>query len=109
MMAFFDEHREARSYEAMGPLAVISSFTGDDWQRGEEAINLLPRIRQPFRVIARSRAVGASFAGLQAIYSIDPEAPSAALREKLLAFAEGGGDPVCVLQVAEPGGPACEG
>ena len=91
MLAFFQEHSQARSYEAMGPLAVISSFTGDDWQRGEEAINLLPRIRQPFRVIARSRAAGASFDGLQAIYYLDPEAPSAALREKLIAFARGGG------------------
>ena len=91
MMAFFQEHKEARTYEAMGPLAVISNFAGDDWQRGEEAINLLPRIRQPFRVIARSRAAGASFDGLQAIYYLDPEAPSAALREKLIAFAKDGG------------------
>jgi hypothetical protein len=91
MMAFFQEHKEASTYEAMGPLAVISNFAGDDWQRGEEAINLLPRIRQPFRVIARSRAAGASFDGLQAIYYLDPEAPSAALREKLIAFAKDGG------------------
>jgi hypothetical protein len=105
MMAFFDEHKEARNYEAMGPLAVISSFAGDDWQRGEEAINLLPRIRQPFRVIARSRAVGASFEGLQAIYYIDPEAPSAALREKLLAFAQGGGTLFVSSKWANPEGP----
>ena len=91
MMAFFEEHKEARSYEPKGPLAVISNFSGDNWQRSEEAINLLPRIRQLYQVIARSQAVGASFEGMQAIYYVDPEAPSAALREKLIAFAKGGG------------------
>ena len=105
MLAFFEEHKEARTYEPMGPLAVMSNFAGDDWQRSEEAINLLPRIRQPFRVIARSRALGASFEGLQAIYYVDPEAPSAALREKLIAFAKGGGILFVSSKWANPEGP----
>jgi hypothetical protein len=49
--------------------------------------------------------VGASFEGLQAIYYIDPEAPSAALREKLLAFAQGGGTLFVSSKWANPEGP----
>jgi hypothetical protein len=91
MLAFFERHKEARTYQPNGLLAVMSNFTGPDWDAGEEAINLLPRIRQPFRVIARSRAAGASFTGLQAIYYVDREPPDAELRKKLMAFAQDGG------------------
>ena len=90
-LAFFEQHNQARTYQPDGPLAVLSNFAGPDYDAGEEAINLFPRIRQPFRVIARSRAAAASFAGLQAIYYVDREAPDAALRQKLIAFAQGGG------------------
>jgi hypothetical protein len=91
MMAFFNEHNRSRSYQPVGRLALMSNFAGDDWDRGEETLNLLPRLREPARVIARSRAVSASFEGLQAIYYTDREPPDAALRAKLLAFARGGG------------------
>ncbi len=90
-LAFFEQHKQARTYRPDGLLAVMSNFAGPDWDAGEEAINLLPRIRQPFRVIARSRAAGASFTGLQAIHYVDREPPDAALRQKLIAFARGGG------------------
>ena len=90
-LAFFGLHNQARTYQPDGPLAVLSNFAGPDYDSGEEAINLFPRIRQPFRVIARSRAAAASFAGLQAVYYVDQEAPDAALRQKLIAFAQGGG------------------
>jgi hypothetical protein len=56
-------------------LAVVSNFAGPNWFPGEEAVNLLPRLREPYRVIARSRAAGASFDGLQAIYYVDQEPP----------------------------------
>jgi hypothetical protein len=91
MMTFFKEHNQSRTYQPMGRLALVSSFAGDDWDRGEETLNLLPRLREPARVIARSHAVSASFEGLQAIYYTDQEPPDAALRAKLLAFARGGG------------------
>jgi len=91
MMAFFKEYNQSKSYQPMGRLALMSNFAGDDWDRGEETLNLLPRLREPSRVIARSRAVNASFEGLQAIYYTDQEPPDAALRAKLLTFARGGG------------------
>ena len=91
VQSFFERHKEARAYQPMGPLAVVSNFAGSDWDTGMEALNLLPRIRQPFRVIARSRALGASFSGLQAILYVDREAPDPALRRKLIDFAKGGG------------------
>jgi hypothetical protein len=90
-LAFFEQYKQARTYQPAGPLAVVSSFTGTDWDLSKEVLNLLPRIRQPFRAIVRSKALGASFAGLQAIYYPDREAPEPKLREKLMAFAKGGG------------------
>jgi hypothetical protein len=91
MLAFFKEHNQSKNYQPMGRLALVSNFAGDDWDRGEETLNLLPRLREPARVIARSRAASASFDGLQAIYYTDQEQPDAALRAKLLAFVRGGG------------------
>jgi hypothetical protein len=91
MVAFFEQHNQARTYRPAGPLAVVSSFAGPDWQAGQEAVNLLPRLRLPFRAIARSRAAGASFAGLEAVYYVDQDAPDPELRQKLMAFAQAGG------------------
>ena len=91
MVAFFEQHNQARTYRPAGPLAVVSSFAGPDWQAGQEAGNLLPRLRLPFRAIARSRAAGASFAGLEAVYYVDQDAPDPELRQKLMAFAQAGG------------------
>lgn len=90
-LTFFQQHKQARTYQPAGVLAVMSSFAGPDWEAGRDALNTLARLRQPFRVIARSRVAGASLAGLKAIYYLDPEAPDAALRQKLMAFANGGG------------------
>jgi hypothetical protein len=91
VLAFFEQHKLAGTYQPAGPLLVVSDFVGPDWDVGEEALNVLPRIRQPFQVMARSRAAGASFAGLQAIFYVDREPPEPGLRQKLIAFANGGG------------------
>jgi hypothetical protein len=91
MAAFFERYKPARTYEPDGLLAVVSNFAGPDWDTAQETVNLLPRLRQPFRAIARPLAANASFAGLQAIYYVDKQAPSAELRKKLMAFATGGG------------------
>jgi len=87
---FFEQHKEFRTYQPNGLVAVISNFAEPDFDAAEEAINLMPRVRQPFRLIARQHAASASFAGLQAIYYMDKQAPDAALRKKLLAFANDG-------------------
>jgi hypothetical protein len=90
-VTFFEQHKELRDYQPMAVLAVISDFAGADRDLGEEALNLLPRLRQPFRTIARSQAAGVSFAGLRAIFYVDQEPADAKLRAKLLAFVQGGG------------------
>jgi hypothetical protein len=91
MVAFFEKNTQARTYHQTGPLAVISSFDGSNWNFSEEAVNILPRIREPFKAIARQHAASASFAGLQAIYYMDDEAPEPLLRQKLVEFAKAGG------------------
>ena len=105
MLAFFEQHKQARNYEAAGLLAVISDFAGPNWFPGEEAVNLLPRLREPFRAIARSRAAAASFAGLRAIYYVDREPPEAQLRQKLIAFANDGGTLFVPSNWPNPEGP----
>jgi hypothetical protein len=105
MAAFFELHKQATTYQALGLLAVVSNFAGPDWFPGEEAVNLLPRLREPFRVIARSRAVGASFDGLQAIFYVDREPPDASLRQKLIAFARDGGTLFVPSNWPNPEGP----
>jgi hypothetical protein len=90
-LAFFEQHKQARTYQPAGVLAVMSNFAKPDWEAARDALNCLPRLRQPFRVIARSQAAAASLAGLKAIYYVDREPPNAELRRKLMAFAQGGG------------------
>jgi hypothetical protein len=104
-VAFFEQRKELRSFQPNGLLAVMSNFAGPNYDTGEEAINLLPRIRQPFRVIARQRAASASFAGLLAIYYVDREPPDAELRKKLMAFASGGGILLAPSSWPNPEGP----
>lgn len=91
MLDFFARNKQAATYRPAGPLLVVSNFAGSDWGAGEEVLNLLPRIRQPFQAIARSRALGTSFSNLQAILYVDREPPDPALRRKLIDFAQGGG------------------
>jgi hypothetical protein len=102
---FFEQHKEFRTYQPNGLVAVISNFAEPDFDAVEEAINLMPRVRQPFRLIARQRAASASFAGLQAIYYMDKEAPDAALRKKLLAFVNDGGTLLVPSNWPNPQGP----
>jgi hypothetical protein len=91
-LAFFEQNKAIRAYERTGRLAIMSNFSDPlDRLLGEQALNLLPRQREPFRVIARSNALAASFDGLQGIFYVDQEAPEAKLRQKLVAFVEAGG------------------
>ncbi len=92
LLAFFEQNKAFRAYNRMGRLAIMSNFT-DPMDRiiGEQALNLLPRSREPYRVIARSQALTASFDGLQGIFYVDREPPADPLRAKLIAFAQAGG------------------
>ena len=90
-LAFFEQRKEITTYPSGGLLGVISSFAGPDRELGEEVLNLLPRRRLPFRAIAKSQAWNASFNGLDAAYYVDREPPDPRLRQKLIAFARGGG------------------
>jgi hypothetical protein len=90
-LAFFEQNKAARSYERMGRLAVMSNFAEPDRTFGEDVLNMLPRLREPFRVISRTQALAASFNGLQGILYVDAAPPDAKLREKLIAFVIEGG------------------
>jgi hypothetical protein len=90
-LAFFEQNKATRTYERMGRLAVMSNFSEPDRFFGEDALNLFPRLREPFRVIPRSQALAASFNGLQGILYVDQEPPDPKLRQKLIAFVNGGG------------------
>jgi hypothetical protein len=90
-LAFFGQRKEAATYQPMGLLAVMSDFAEPNRDLAEEALNLLPRERQPFRVITKSLALGASFTGLKAIFYTDQEPPDPKLRQKLIAFVKNGG------------------
>jgi len=108
MVTFFQQNKPAGTYRQTGPLAVVSDFAGPDWFPGEEAVNLLPRVREPYRVIARSRAASASFDGLQAVYYVDQEPPEPLLRQKLIDFAKGGGTLFVPSKWPEPEGSPTE-
>ena len=91
-LGYFDQHKALRAYERAGRLALVANFTDPlDRLLAEQALNLLPRQREPYRVIARSQALAAPFDGLQGIFYVDQEAPEAKLRAKLIAFVEAGG------------------
>jgi hypothetical protein len=90
-LAFFERNKAARSYERTGRLAVMSNFSEPDRTFGEDVLNMLPRLREPFRVISRTQALAASLSGLQGILYVDQEPPDSKLRQKLMAFVNEGG------------------
>ena len=91
-VAFFEGQRGVPGdLERMGRLAVISNFSAGDRAFGEDILNLLPRLREPFRVIAGTQALTASFSGLQGIFYMDQEPPEPGLRQRLVTFARQGG------------------
>ncbi|MGD1032331.1 MAG: hypothetical protein ABSA05_14470 [Opitutaceae bacterium] len=90
-LAFFEQDKTAWSFERMGRLAILSNFSEPDRTFSEDLLNLLPRLREPFRVLSRTQALAASFGGLQGIFYADQEAPDPELRQKLVAFAKAGG------------------
>jgi hypothetical protein len=90
-LAFFEQNKAARNYERMGRLAIMSNFAEPDRFLGQDSLSMLPRLREPFRVIARAQALAASLKDLQGIFYVDQEPPEPKLRQKLIAFVNGGG------------------
>ena len=90
-LAFFERNKATAAHERMGRLAVVSNFAEPDRFFGEDALNLLPRLREPFRVFSRTQALTASFQDLQGILYADEEPPVPELLRKLTAFVKRGG------------------
>ncbi len=90
-LAFFGKHRAWASHVPVGQLGVVSAYGGADEFLSFEALNLLARQSCLYRILEKSRALGAPFAGLDAVLYVDGTPPAGDLARKLYAFAEGGG------------------
>lgn len=88
---FFAKHADWKSYRSMGLVGVISDYTGENYDMSGEILNAASRRGLLYRVIWKSRALAAPFAGLKALVYADKQAPATALRQKMLAFVEQGG------------------
>jgi hypothetical protein len=93
-IAFFGRHAAWQAFRPLGVFGVVSDFTGDNYEMSGEILNLAARRNLQFRVIWKSQALQAlvqPFTGLKALIYADKAAPEAALRRKLMAFAQQGG------------------
>jgi len=88
---FFEKRSAWRGYVHQGPLAVISTFAGDNEFLGTEMLNLAARRNLLYRIVDRSRLASANLAGLRAALWVDGDPPAADAAAKLAAFARGGG------------------
>lgn len=98
--AFFEKHADWRGYTPMGPLAVISDFSGDNEFLSTEVLNLAARRNLLYHVVDKTRAAQFDLTGLRAALWVDKDPPSPALFEKLTAFAKGGGLVIAPAAVA---------
>ncbi len=90
-LRFFEAHKDWTAYKPLGALGILSDFEGSNEFLAGEVLNLTSRRSVPYRIIEKSRAMAASFAGLKAIVYPDEQAPDAALMKKLVTFVTGGG------------------
>jgi hypothetical protein len=90
-VAFFETHREWKSYRPLGVVGVMSDFTGENYDFSGEILNLMARRDLPFRVLWSSGANAPSLAGLKALVWADSAQPGQQLRQNLLTFVEQGG------------------
>ncbi len=88
---FFEKQGAWRAYVHQGPLAVISTFAGDNEFLGTEILNLAARQNLLYRIVDRSRVLSADLNGLRAALWVDKDAPATDVAGKLTAFARGGG------------------
>jgi len=90
-IAFHRSHQAWTAYGSLGTVGVISDFTGDNFDRSGEILNLMARRDLLFRVIWKSQATALPFTGLKTLVYPDAGQPSAELRRKMMAFAQQGG------------------
>ena len=90
-VAFFETRSAWRGYVHQGPLAIISTFAGDNEFMGTELLNLAARRNLQYRIVDRSRVASADLTGLRAALWVDRDPPAADVVAKLAAFARGGG------------------
>ncbi|HYW46173.1 MAG TPA: hypothetical protein VE959_25130 [Bryobacteraceae bacterium] len=90
-LAFFEKQSAWREYVPQGPLAIISTFAGNDEFMGKEMLNLAARQQLLYRIVDRSRMRSADLTGLRAALWLDKDPPAADIVAKLAAFARGGG------------------
>ena len=90
-LRFAAARRERRAWEPVAPLAVASTFQGDDKLLSEEFLNLAPRRHLAYRVLLASEIGARSFAGQKAVIYLENTPPEGAVRTKLLEFAQAGG------------------
>jgi hypothetical protein len=89
--AFFEKQAAWRTYVHQGPLAIISTFAGDNEFMGTELLNLAARQNLLYRIVDRSRVLSADLSGLRAALWVDKDPPAADVAARLAAFARGGG------------------
>jgi hypothetical protein len=90
-MRFFQKQTAWRSYTPVANLAVVSSFTGPVKFLSEELLNLADRRPLPYRIFDPAGAAQANLRDFRAVVYIEPKPPLEPLRDKLLAFVDGGG------------------
>lgn len=90
-LSFFRERHAWSAWEPWGPVGILSSFAGDDEYMGQEMLNLSARRNLLYRILDRSLSASHKLDGLRAIHYVDNTPPTAALKSKLIAFAQAGG------------------
>ena len=89
--AFFETRSAWRGYVHQGPLAIISTFAGNNEFMGMELLNLAARRNLQYRIVDRLRMASADLTGLRGALWADSDPPAADVVAKLAAFGRGGG------------------
>lgn len=90
-LSFFEARRDWAAWQPWGPVGILSSFAGEDEYMGQEMLNLSARRNLLYRILDRSVPASHNLEGLRAVIYVDNSAPTAALKSKLIAFAQAGG------------------
>ncbi len=90
--AFFSKHAEWKSYRSLGAIAVVSDFAaGDNYDFSGEMVNALTRRDLLCRALCDAGKALPALTGVKTVFRGDATAPSAAVRQSLLAYVEQGG------------------